>query len=45
MNTSVQQHELDGLRSEINNIVKKYAEIAYKPQPFVAGQTAILVIS
>jgi CDP-6-deoxy-D-xylo-4-hexulose-3-dehydrase len=43
MNTSVQQHELDALRSEINNLVKKYAEIAYKPQPFVAGQTAVPV--
>ena len=43
MNTGSKQHELDGLRSEINGLVKKYAEIAYEPKPFIAGQTAVPV--
>ena len=43
MNTGSKQHELDDLRSEINNLVKKYAEIAYEPKLFVAGQTAVPV--
>ena len=43
MNTNPQQHKLDDLRSEINNLVKKYAEIAYQPKLFVAGETAVPV--
>lgn len=43
MNLSIKHHELDRLRSEINDLVKKYAEIAYKPKPFIAGQTAVPV--
>jgi CDP-4-dehydro-6-deoxyglucose reductase, E1 len=37
------QHKLDGLRSEIKNLVKKYAKIAYEPEPFIAGETAVPV--
>ena len=35
--------KLDSLRSEINELVKKYAEIAYEPQPFVPGETPVPV--
>ena len=43
MNAISRQHKLDGLRSEINSLVKKYAEIAYEPKPFVIGETAVPV--
>jgi CDP-4-dehydro-6-deoxyglucose reductase, E1 len=43
MNTDPHQHKLDDLRSEINNLVKKYAAIAYQSKPFVAGETAVPV--
>ena len=35
--------KLDSLRREINELVKKYAEIAYEPQPFVPGETPVPV--
>ena len=35
--------KLDALRREINELVKKYAEIAYEPQPFVPGETPVPV--
>lgn len=35
--------KLVSLRREINELVKKYAEIAYEPQPFVPGKTPVPV--
>jgi len=35
--------KLDAVRSEINELVKKYAEIAYEPKPFVPGETPVPV--
>ena len=35
--------KLDELRSEINELVKKYAEIAYGPKAFVSGETPVPV--
>ena len=35
--------KLDALRSQINELVKKYAEIAYEPKPFVPGETPVPV--
>ncbi|MDB9943934.1 lipopolysaccharide biosynthesis protein RfbH [Octadecabacter sp.] len=35
--------KLDSLRSEINKLVKKYAEIAYQPTQFVPGETPVPV--
>jgi CDP-6-deoxy-D-xylo-4-hexulose-3-dehydrase len=34
---------LDRLRSQINDLVQRYAEIAYAQKPFVPGQTAVPV--
>ena len=34
--------KLDSLRREINELVKKYAAIAYEPQPFVPGETPVM---
>ena len=34
---------LDKLRSQISELVKQYADIAYAPKPFVPGQTAVPV--
>ncbi|MBT5302110.1 MAG: lipopolysaccharide biosynthesis protein RfbH, partial [Tateyamaria sp.] len=35
--------KLDTLRSEINELVKKYAEIAYAPKPFIPGESPVPV--
>jgi len=35
--------KLDKLRTQISELVQQYAEIAYAPQPFVAGQSAVPV--
>ena len=45
MNTSAInfQPKLDTLRSQISELVKQYADIAYAPTPFVAGHTAVPV--
>lgn len=37
------QPKLDGLRSQINELVRQYAEIAYTPKPFVPGQSPVPV--
>ena len=37
------QPQLDKLRSEISNLVLRYAEIAYAPKPFVPGESAVPV--
>ena len=37
------QPQLDKLRSQISVLVQQYADIAYIPQPFVAGHTAVPV--
>ena len=37
------QPQLDKLRTEISALVKKYADIAYAPQPFVPGQSPVPV--
>jgi CDP-6-deoxy-D-xylo-4-hexulose-3-dehydrase len=42
-NTINFQPKLDKLRSQINELVQQYADIAYAPKPFVAGQTAVPV--
>jgi hypothetical protein len=34
---------LDALRSQIAALVQQYADIAYAPQPFVPGQSAVPV--
>lgn len=34
---------LNKLRTEINTLVKKYAELAYEPKPFVAGESPVPV--
>ena len=43
MTTGSKQHELDFIRSEINSLVKKYAEIACEPKPFLPGQSPVPV--
>lgn len=42
-NTINFQPKLDKLRSQINELVQQYADIAYAPKSFVAGQTAVPV--
>ena len=42
-NTAYKQIKLDSLWLEINNLVKKHAEISYKLRPFIAGETAVPV--
>jgi CDP-6-deoxy-D-xylo-4-hexulose-3-dehydrase len=37
------QPQLDKLRSQISDLVQQYADIAYAPQPFVPGQSAVPV--
>lgn len=37
------QPQLDNIRNQISNLVQQYAEIAYAPKPFIAGQTAVPV--
>lgn len=37
------QPQLDKLRSQISELVKQYADIAYAPKPFVAGESAVPV--
>lgn len=37
------QPQLDKLRSQISELVQQYADIAYAPQPFVPGQSAVPV--
>ncbi|SEK57145.1 CDP-6-deoxy-D-xylo-4-hexulose-3-dehydrase [Roseateles sp. YR242] len=37
------QPQLDKLRSQISDLVQQYADIAYAPKPFIAGQTAVPV--
>ncbi len=37
------QPQLDKLRDQINDLVQQYADIAYAPKPFVAGQSAVPV--
>jgi CDP-6-deoxy-D-xylo-4-hexulose-3-dehydrase len=37
------QPKLDMLRHQISELVQQYADIAYAPKPFVAGQTAVPV--
>jgi CDP-6-deoxy-D-xylo-4-hexulose-3-dehydrase len=37
------QPQLDKLRSQIGDLVQQYAGIAYAPQPFVPGQSAVPV--
>jgi len=37
------QPQLDKLRNQISELVQQYADIAYAPQPFVPGQTAVPV--
>lgn len=44
MKIGSKQNQLDDLQPEIDNLVKKYAEIAYEPKPFLAGQTAVPVL-
>ena len=42
-NTAYKQIKLDSLWLEINNLVKKHAEISYKLRPFIVGETAVSV--
>lgn len=35
--------KLDKLRSQINDLVQQYADIAHAPAPFVTGQFAVPV--
>lgn len=37
------QPQLDKLRSQISELVQKYADIAYAPRPFVPGQSVVPV--
>jgi CDP-6-deoxy-D-xylo-4-hexulose-3-dehydrase len=37
------QPQLDKLRDQINDLVQQYADIAYAPKPFVAGQSTVPV--
>lgn len=37
------QPKLDQLRSQISDLVQKYADIAYAPKPFVPGETPVPV--
>jgi CDP-6-deoxy-D-xylo-4-hexulose-3-dehydrase len=37
------QPQLDKLRSQIGELVQQYADVAYAPKPFVAGQTPVPV--
>lgn len=41
--TLSENKQLDDLRSEINTMVKKYAEIAYKEKPFIPGECPVPV--
>jgi CDP-6-deoxy-D-xylo-4-hexulose-3-dehydrase len=37
------QPQLDKLRSQISELVQQYADIAYSPQPFIPGESAVPV--
>ena len=43
MTLSTKQNQLDELRVEINNLVKKYSHIAFEPQAFIPGETPVPV--
>ena len=43
MTKKTNQSKLDNLREEINSLVKKYANIAFEPEEFIAGVTNVPV--
>ena len=43
MTLSTKQNQLDELRVEINNLVKKYSHIAFEQQAFIPGETPVPV--
>ena len=43
MTLPTKKNQLDELRAEINNLVQKYAHIAFEPQAFIPGETPVPV--